>query len=177
MLKHLNTLILATTLILSACATHKPAPVPLGPTIAQLTFQNGQTATIKLDGKHPELETAFQQWAANGTYTQTPVYRQLPGIFILTGKPRLASQSFQPGAIPTPLPDNKKPAATGVRGVGLVVHQDGSVGPELILHYGPAILNCCDFPANIRIGTIQTSTSNLATIQRGDNLQSLTIQP
>jgi hypothetical protein len=176
MLTPIKILALATALLISACSSMsgetptRSAPPP-SPTMAQLTFQNGQTATLKLDGD-PALRAAFLKFAAAGAYTETPVYRQLPGIFILTGKPRLAGQGFVTGQ---PMPQGKSEARFGQ--VGLVTHADGTVGPELVLIYGPSVTTCCEAPANLRLGTITEGKWSLRHVQRGDNLTSIAIQP
>lgn len=179
----LNTLkfgLLAVALVLSSCAgapAAKPKPKPQ-PT-ASLTFQNGETVTIQLAGRDPALEKAFQKWVKQGVYTQAPVYRQLPGIFVLTGKPRLAGNGFVSGPTPTTNPEkpNKAPPETKTGQVGLVKHADGTYGPELILMYGKAIVSCCEAPANIAIGTITKGRNNLHRVQRGDNLEHIQINP
>ena len=176
-MKIFKILTLGAMLALAACASqpdpnHIPRPAP--PKVATLTFQNGQTATIKLNGKHPALENAFRQWVAQGTYTEIPVYRQLPGIFILTGKPRLAGQGFITGEIPASESSLK---SVGYGQIGLVTHMDGTVGPEIILMYGQGVVNCCDEPANISIGRITDGKWSLRNVQRGDNLTGIAIQP
>lgn len=168
-------LTLAALLILGGCASQPAHKRP----VATFTFQNGESVTVKLMGKDPALEAAFMGWAAQGAYTQTLVYRQLPGIFVLTGKPRLAGNGFMAGQSPTPNPEkpDKKPAPTKIGQIGLVMHPDGTVGPEIILMYGYKVVTCCEEPANIAIGTITGGRKSLGTVQRGDNLQSIAIQP
>lgn len=168
--KILNKLILIVALALAACAHTLLTNAPS----AQLTFQNGQQATVRLDAGDPALQKAFLQWAGQGVYAQAPVYRQLPGIFVLAGKPRLAGHAFVSGQSPTPLLKNAKPEEASTGQIGLVTHADGTVGPEIILIYGHALRTCCQAPANILIGTITSGESSLHTVLRGDNLVNIT---
>lgn len=166
-------LLLAGILTLSACAG-----MPLQrPPEAHLSFQSGQQVTVDVTAQDPALKAAFLKWARRGVYSQTPVYRQLPGIFVLTGKPRLAGNGYLPGQAPTMnLEDPKtKPAEAKNGDIGLVIHADGTVGPEIILVYGYGIVACCEAPANIRIGKITSGKSALGSVQRGDNLTGIAI--
>ncbi len=173
-------LILA-ALALSACTPAIPRSTYTPPSYkAEATFQFGQGVTIKLDEStgNTGLQKAFRGWVEQGVYTNTPVYRQLPGVFVLTGKPRLAGQGYVMGGEPSKTkPDQTKFPEAGAGQIGLVTHADGTVGPELILIYGHSLTTCCDAPQNIRIGKITSGKSSLKSVQRGDNLQSIAIQP
>lgn len=161
----------------SAIPRHKPKAAP-PPVTAQASFQFGQTANVLLDASgNTGLQQAFQQWVRQGVYTQTPVYRQLPGVFVLTGKPRLAGQGFVMGTQATLEPKQKKFPEAKAGEAGLIIHADGTVGPELILIYGHSVTSCCEAPQNIRIGKITSGKSALKSVQRGDNLQSIAIIP
>ena len=170
----LKFLAVTAALILASCTASAPSGPP---TLAQATFQNGQVVQIKLDPNlDPALKTAFENWVAQGVYTNSPVYRKLPGIFLLTGKPRLAGYGFQSGVIPTPNPKGKTPPSTTSSNIGLVVHADGTVGPELILQYGIGVVSCCEAPQNIRIGILTKGALKLHQVERGDNLQNIVIE-
>lgn len=171
MLKLARATILCTALTLAACSS---LPLTEKKVTANLEFQFGQHAEIQLDNDlDPALKDAFLKWVNDGVYTQTPVYRQLPGIFILTGKPRLAGQGFVAGQVPLPEAWREGNGDVGTGDVGLVTHADGTVGPELILKYGPGLITCCEAPQNLRIGTISKGSFKLRSVQRGDNLISV----
>jgi hypothetical protein len=174
----LATLIFATAL--TACAhvstgTKQPAKAP--PPLAELSFQFNQQVTLELLNEDPALTEAFLKWAKDGVYANTPVYRQLPGIFVLTGKPRLKGTAFIAGTNPTPDPKGK-PARDATMGyAGLVIHADGTVGPEIVLTYGRCFRAYCEGPANIRFAKIGDGQGSLGAVQRGDNLMNIAIQP
>ncbi|RYD48359.1 MAG: hypothetical protein EOP85_03700 [Verrucomicrobiaceae bacterium] len=178
-------LALLAALLLTGCSTAQPVrstrSQPVQPSyVADATFQFGQNLTIKLDPAtgNSGLQQAFAGWVEQGVYTNTPVYRQLPGVFVLTGKPRLAGGTFIEGSSPTRTkPDQREFPEASVGQVGLVTHADGTVGPELIFIYGYSVTACCEAPQNVRIGKIVKGRSSLKSVQRGDNLQSIAIQP
>lgn len=169
-------LALALLITLAGCASANQKSAPVGPNLV-MQFQNGQSITVELFNRNQAVQNTFLAWVGQGVYTNTPVYRQLPGIFILTGKPRLAGRGFMPG--PAMVQLEKQPSAkTGQ--MGLVVHADGTVGPEIYLQYGYTLRECCTAPATIPIGKINnmaTGKKTLASIERGDNLINIAIQP
>lgn len=178
-------LFLSFALLLAACGsslTDAPAALrapfskdtPLPRPQMQVAFQQGQTVTIKLAGKNGPLENQFVEWVREGVYSNAFVYRQLPGVFILAGKPRLQGLPFVDGR---EVENLKKQPQTHYGSVGLIVHADGTVGPEMILYYGWSVRECCQTPANVRIGTITSGQSLLAKVQRGDVLTNIAIQP
>lgn len=167
---------------LFACAAALPPQKALQnqsppPPAAALYFQFNQQVKLQLLDEDPALLGAFTKWVNSGVYSQTPVYRQLPGIFIIAGKPRLKGEPFVRGTLATPLPKNKKPKEASKGYAGLVIHADGTVGPELVLTYGRCFRAYCEGPANIRIAKITDNSGALGTVQRGDNLISIAIEP
>jgi hypothetical protein len=169
--------LLAAALLLTACAENPlviaPTKAVPGPTVT-ITFQNGQTADVLLSGRNPALEYQFLQWAKQGVYNQAPVYRQLPGIFLLAGKPRLSGFAFIDGRYTENLGQQK---GTRHMQAGLVTHADGTVGPELILQYGWGVRSCCEAPANVTIGRIMEGRRSLPAVQRGDYITGIAIKP
>ncbi|PZP38477.1 MAG: hypothetical protein DI585_07280 [Pseudomonas fluorescens] len=159
--------LLTAALFASACASSVNPKQNL-----ELTFQNGQTAIVKLNDTNPEIRNAFLNWVDQGVYAQTPVYRQFPGVFLLAGKPRLKGEGYISGP-GTPL----KPKHPHYGQIGLVIHADGTVGPELLMVYGVGLTSCCEAPQSIVIGRITSGKGDLGTVQRGDNLQTIAIQP
>ncbi len=173
--------LLAVTLVLAACSgsgyTYKAHAKPALPKpFVEMVFQEGQKVRVQMLGQDAELENAFMSWVEQGIYTHAPVYRQLPGVFVLAGKPRLKGEGFVMGTAPAPQVDAKgQPVApkmydSSVGHVGLVVHADGTVGPEMILVYGKAVGACCEAPKNVRIGAIRSGRLILESVKRGDNL-------
>ncbi len=175
-------LLVVMTVALAACGsgagyTYKPHAAPALPKpFVEMVFQEGQKVRVQLLGQDAALENAFMSWVEQGVYTNAPVYRQLPGVFVLAGKPRLKGEGFVIGTAPAPQFDEKgqsvapkvEEATTGY--MGLVVHADGTVGPEMILVYGKAVGACCEAPKNIRIGAIRMGRLILNDVKRGDNL-------
>lgn len=179
-------LLLLAALVLAACSSQQqlprstPKPPPQPAYKADAIFQFGQGVTIKLDPStgNSGLQESFKEWVQQGVYTNTPVYRQLPGVFILAGKPRLGGQGFVEGGEPSRTkPNQREFKEASFNHVGLVVHADGTVGPELVFIYGVSVTNCCEAPQNVRIGKIVKGRSSLKSVQRGDNLQGIAIQP
>ena len=136
------------------------------------TFQNGQQAQVLLGKKHEHLKEHLLAWIQQGVYRNSPVYRQVPGDFLLTGKPRMAGWGFVKGMYLENLA--KQPSARYGQ-VGLIVHADGTVGPELIIKYGFSAQNCCLDPANVQIGKIITGKAALGKVKLGDNLLGIAI--
>lgn len=166
------------TAILSAC-THRnnldnPAPQisTTGPEV-EITFQNGQHASIMLGKNQPALKKQFLGWVQQGVYRNAPVYRQVPGDFLLTGKPRLAGWGFIKGLY---VENVAKQHSAHYGQVGLVVHADGTVGPELIIKYGFSVQSCCLDPANVEIGKITSGSASLAKVPLGDNTLGIAIR-
>lgn len=170
----MRNLFLSLALVLAACSSSLTAQQPPLPRPQmQASFQQGQTITIKLAGKNGPLENQFAEWVREGVYTNAYVYRQLPGVFILAGKPRLQGMPFVDGGS---VQDPKKQSSTHYGNIGLVTHADGSIGPEIILYYGWSVRECCQTPANVTIGTITSGQSSLGKVQRGDLLTNIAIQ-
>lgn len=170
-------------LLLAACGSsgyrykaseHAKPPVPRP--VAEMVFQGGQKLHVRMAGEHAELEGAFMSWVAQGVYTEAPVYRQVPGVFVLAGKPRLKGEGFVMGTAPAPQVDAKgQPVAPklrepGVGELGLVKHADGTFGPEVIIVYGLDPRACCEAPQAVRIGTIEEGRRGLREVLRGDNV-------
>jgi len=160
-------------LLLGSCAARQPmVDLP----VVELDFEGGQRVQVRLLGMDAGLENAFMGWVEEGVYTEAPVYRQLPGVFILAGKPRLKGEGFVPGTILTPEVNRKGEIVVRERPearagyVGLVVHADGTIGPELIAIYGRDPRGCCEAPANVRIGVITGGRHALREVMRGDDL-------
>ncbi|TKW60464.1 MAG: hypothetical protein DI628_06055 [Blastochloris viridis] len=173
--------LMAVALVLAACSgngyTYKAHAKPALPKpFVEMVFQEGQKVRVQMLGQDAELENAFMSWVEQGVYTNAPVYRQLPGVFVLAGKPRLKGEGFVMGTAPAPQVDAKgQPMApkvheAGVGHLGLVVHADGTVGPEMILIYGKSVGACCEAPKNVRIGAIREGRLILESVKRGDNL-------
>jgi hypothetical protein len=139
-----------------------------------LTFQGGQSAEVSVIPNSP-FKDALMGWADAGVYNGTPVYRNMPGVFLLTGKPRLAGNNFVQG-VPMPTPAHDVSNLPGRAEAGLVVHADGTVGPELIVRYGTCILSACERPQAVRFGYVTRTTGNLKDILRGDRLESVTVE-
>lgn len=176
---------LSLAVLLAACGggyTYKAYPKPpLPKPEAEMVFQEGQKVRVKMLGQNAELENAFMSWVVQGVYTQAPVYRQLPGVFVLAGKPRLKGEGFVMGTGLTPVMNKQgqmvtpevKDARMGQ--IGLVVHADGTVGPEVILVYGACLRTCGEAPANLRIGTIEQGMLGLRDVLRGDNVAGVSL--
>ncbi len=170
MLKKLSLLAL---IALSGCASLPFSGSSAGQKYT-LEFQGGQTAEINITSNHPGIQTAIKAWIEQGLYNQAPVYRQVPQQFLLVGKPRLTGQPYFSGPA---LTSETKIGTQNIGNVGLVVHADGTLGPELMLHYGIRALSCCQNLQAVTIGTITRGSRNLATVKRGDTLLSTTSQP
>lgn len=174
-------LLLCVVVAVAACGgggyTYKaPAKPALPKPFVEMVFEEGQKVRVQMLGQDAALENAFMSWVEQGVYTKAPVYRQLPGVFVLAGKPRLKGEGFVMGTAPAPQVNEKgepvtpkmEEASAGY--VGLVAHADGTVGPEMILVYGRALGACCEAPRNVRIGVIREGRLILRDVKRGDNL-------
>lgn len=130
---------------------------------ATVMFERGQSVTFTYDENTP-LTPYVRQWVLSGVYNGASVYKQVPGVLVMVGKGRLDGRAFVPGP---GKPEPRPVSADSTHAVGLVVHADGSVGPELSIRYGRGVWGCCDAPQTVFIGYVQ-SESHLADVQRGD---------
>ena len=172
--------LLAVVLMLAACSGMKMsdftpanpfAESGSGPTIT-MKLENGQTVTLILTTRVDELAQFTRVMIERGYYDDQYIYRDVPGDFVLTGKARLSGRPTLAGPY---IKDADKMDAVTTGQVGLLIHQDGTVGPEFILRYGRMIRDRETQPANVAVGYIKSGKDVLEAAQKGDKVFRTTI--
>ncbi|MBI1309001.1 MAG: hypothetical protein GC129_03955 [Proteobacteria bacterium] len=168
----LSTLALAVALALAACNGMAPEvfnqPTTL-PGEVVLEMENGQTATLRITSQNPALTGFIKAMVGRGYYNDQYFYDQTPGSFVLVGKARLSGRPTVAGPY-IKIDAKNQPDSAGTGEVGMVVHVDGTVGPELILRYGFMLRDRDLQPQNIAVGRITSGKSALGALHKGDKL-------
>ncbi|NBX86079.1 MAG: hypothetical protein EBQ80_02390 [Proteobacteria bacterium] len=151
-----------------------PSPALLRPD-ADVTFTLPSGSFSFTVAATPEnISTYAHTLLSSGYYRGQYIYRQVPGVCMATGIATLSGWR-NARAMQLPMQQSKggfkpiKTTTTGPGTVGLLRHANGTIGPELVIHYGINPLEKCPLPAT-RIGKITQGRDALRQTKKGDKI-------
>lgn len=146
---------------------------PAGPEVT-LTLENGAQVKFVITSKNAQLAEFTRILIERGYYNDQYIYRDVPGAFVLTGKARLSNRPTMAGPY-VPKDEIEKLGDVGTGEVGLLVHVDGTVGPEFILRYGMMLRDQETQPQNVLIGKLTEGQDALEAAQKGDKVARVSV--